>query len=115
MEQESERSDGKVIVSPRGTLSFLEEWVGTKFTWEDVDEAVKMIVNPLREVRRLRQNPAHKVEENKYAEEYETEQHRIFCAVYGSVSQLRYTLAKHPSAPQLSIPTYLEKHNIVFY
>lgn len=112
---ESVRSDGKVVVQQKGTLSLLEDWIRSRFIWDDVEGAVATIVAPLRLVRRLRQNPAHKVEENVYSEEYEDQQHEILTAVYGSVSQLRNTLLGHSSAPEIKIPYFLLEGRILFY
>ena len=114
LESESLRSDGKVVVQQKGTLSLLEEWIRSRFIWEDVEDAVAMIVAPLRRVRQLRQSPAHKVEENVYSEEYEDQQHEILRAVYGSVVQIRETLSKDPAAPAIQIPTFLSEGSIVF-
>jgi hypothetical protein len=115
VERETERADGRIVVHQIGTLQLLEDWVRTTIQWENEDDAVKIILYPFRQIRKLRQNPAHKIEENRYDKSYEERQRELLCKVYQSVAQLRFTLSNHPSAPQISLPAYLEEGNIVFF
>jgi hypothetical protein len=115
VERETERTDGRIVVHQIGTLKLLEDWVRTTIQWENEDGAVEVILYPFRQIRKLRQNPVHKIEENRYDKAYEERQQELLHKVYQSVAQLRFTLSNHPSAPQISLPAYLEKGNIVFF
>lgn len=114
LEEEREREDGKIIVSQKGTLSLFEEWLRATIRWSDEDEAVRVIVKPLRHVRRERQAPAHKVQENCYSVEYDKKQHVIFRDVYVALFNFRATLAEHPHAPTIEVPRYIADGKIAF-
>lgn len=64
-ETETERADGKVVVSPKGTLTMLDEWLRQKLRLPDWEPWETALVS-LREVRKLRQKPAHAVDENVF-------------------------------------------------
>jgi hypothetical protein len=115
VEEEIMRRDGRSIVQRKGSIRLFEEWIRKCFQWQDVEEAVNIIVKPFREVRKLRQKPAHFSEENIYSPKYEERQHQLLDAIYGSVSQLRFTLARHPRSPDIDVPNYLRDGNIVFF
>ncbi len=113
-ENEEERSDGKIVIHKKGSLALLEEWMRSDIRWDDVEEAVSVIVDPLRRVRKLRMSPAHKIEENKFSKEYDEQQHVIVRDVYVSLRHLRMTLAGHPQAPSIRIPQWIEEGKIAF-
>lgn len=66
----------------KGNLCCLKEWL--HIVNSDIEDE---ITSPLRDLRKLRQNPAHKIEKNRYDIEFLNEQHdltvRIFDAING--------------------------------
>jgi hypothetical protein len=114
LELETERPDGKIVVTQKGTLALLEEWLRTDITWDDEDEAIAVIVAPLKKLRRLRQRPAHKFETNKFSREYDDQQHEIVREVYVALRHLRMTLASHPGAPAIDVPRWIRDGKIAF-
>jgi hypothetical protein len=114
LETEKLREDGKVVVERRSTIALFEEWLRTKIIWQNESDAIDVIIEPLKRVRRLRQAPAHKLVENEYSKEYDEQQHIIFRDVYVSLLNFRATLAGHPEAPAISVPRYLSEGKIAF-
>lgn len=86
----------------------------SKIRWNDAEEAVAAIIGPLKQVRALRQGPAHKVEADKFSQDYDAQQHDIVRGVYASLMHLRRTLAKHPKAPKIEIPDWISEGRIAF-
>ena len=82
----------------KGALTCLKEWI-TKVNSDVVDD----IFNPLYKARKERQAPAHKIEENKYSNEYLLKQHQICSEVYASLNLLRRLLQSHPKVKDHSI------------
>jgi hypothetical protein len=114
LELETERPDGKIVVTQKGTLALLEEWLRTEIRWDDEDEAIAIIVAPLKNIRRLRQGPAHKFETNKFSQEYDDQQHEIVRGAYVALRHLRMTLASHPGAPAINVPRWIADGKIAF-
>lgn len=116
LETEFERVDGKIQVQSKGTLQILDEWVRNSYNtsdWKPWDESIKT----LKEVRKLRQKPAHAVDENVFDQRYFKEQRELIIKVYTAVRTLRQMLADHPSvkAAKINIPGWLERGEIWTY
>jgi hypothetical protein len=94
---EETQKDGKVIVRQRGTIAMLEEWLNTTFRTSDAD-AIPELLAAFREIRELRQKPAHAVNQDAYDPGLFKEQRRIFLLGYNAVRTLRLILANHPRA-----------------
>lgn len=105
LEQETVRPDGKIVVQQKGTLALLEEWIGKFFRPTDPEPLDRMFMS-LRTVRKLRQKPAHAVNENVFDVAYFKRQRRIVIDAYDAVRTLRLILANHPrvrkSPPEIS-------------
>ncbi len=68
-ENEIERKDGKIIIQQKGTLQLLDEWFRKNFRtsdWEPWDEAI----NTLKKIRKMRQEPAHSINEDIFDQGY---------------------------------------------
>lgn len=94
---ERDLGDGKVEVQQRGTLALLEEWLKTHFHTPDpkpLEEAIAV----LRRVRKLRQTPAHALDDDRYDEALFEEQRALFVDAYSAVRTLRLMLQNHPKA-----------------
>lgn len=53
--------------------------------------------------RKERQSPAHKIEVNKYSNEYLLKQHKLCTEVYASLNLLRRLLQSHPKVKEYSV------------
>lgn len=94
---EKERTDGKVEVQQRGTIVMLEDWLNTAVRLPDPGPKDEML-RELREIRKLRQKPAHAVDDDSYDPALFQEQRRLFLNGYDVVRTLRLLLANHPRA-----------------
>jgi uncharacterized protein YfbU (UPF0304 family) len=110
LETERIRPDGKTVVQNKGTLTLLEEWLLTEVTWESEAAFREVVIQPLRDVRRLRQKPAHKFAQNEFSFEYQKERRRLLWSVFNSLSNIRVTLAKHPLASSIKVPDWLDEN-----
>jgi hypothetical protein len=91
----------------KGTLSCLTELV-EKVQPSIVDD----ILSPLKEVRKLRQKPAHKIENNYYDIAYLDKQHDLSTKVYESLLLLRRLMQTHPEGKN-SILEYNRTDNYI--
>ncbi|MCT7376350.1 hypothetical protein [Chelativorans salis] len=112
LETEETRSDGKTVVARKGTLALLEEWLLQEIVWDDPNAFREMVIKPLRQVRRLRQTPAHTFTTDDFSTEYYDKRNRLLWAVFNSLSNIRATFAKHPLAGHIEIPNWLNNDRI---
>lgn len=95
LESEEERDDGKIVVTPKGTIQILESWVNKYFHPAD-PTPIEDMMKTFRKVRQLRQRPAHKVNADSFDQELFKKQREIVVKAYDSVRTLRLILANHP-------------------
>lgn len=95
-EHEEERPDGKIVVRQKGSIAMLEEWVRRNFRPQD-PEPVNLLFQTLKKVRKLRQKPAHAVNENAFDQKYFKEQRSLVMDSYNAVRLIRLVLANHPA------------------
>lgn len=110
LEQEEERKDGKIIIKYKGTIQLLNEWLD-KFFKTNNQEHIKEIIPILKEIRKLRQKPAHTIEENKFDNTYYSEQRKLLNNAYKAIRTIRLIFANHPNV-KLNPPKIIEP---VFY
>lgn len=103
--------DGIVERKSKGTLQLFEEWL-TKVLIVKGDGAVSDLVKPLKKIRRERQNPAHKINENQYDKQYIDQQKEIMNEVYSVFRNIRNIFHQHPKARNFQIPDWLENGHI---
>ena len=95
-EYDETRSDGKVIVRTKNTITLLDEWFRRRFRtsdWEPFDTAIKA----LREIRKQRQRPAHAVDDNVFNQQYIHQQRKLILSAYDAVRTIRLMFANHRS------------------
>jgi hypothetical protein len=102
-----ERPDGKVVVRQKGTLSLLEEWMG-KYLRPTEPESLDEMFKGFRSVRKLRQKPAHAINDDIFDLKYFKEQRQLVITAYVSVRMLRLVLANHPEV--ISNPPQIGRH-----
>ncbi|MCK4624733.1 MAG: AAA family ATPase [Phycisphaerae bacterium] len=94
-EVEETRSDGKIVVRPKGTLQMLQEWITKNCTPVD-PWPMKEMFETLRSIRKQRQKPAHKVDVDRFDQGFFQKQREILISAYRSVRTMRLILADHP-------------------
>lgn len=111
---ETEREDGKIVVSRKSTLTMLSEFIRREFKPANTEPLDEMF-NTFKKVRKLRTKPAHSIEEDTFDEKYFKEQRELFIEAYSAVRLLRLILQNHPNADRSKIPEWLYKGNIGTY
>jgi len=107
-------SEGIVERKQKGTLTLLEEWLTARFHAQNMD-LMKELFKPLKKIRRERQNPAHRINENKYNKTYIEQQKKIMKEAYNSIRAFREIFGQHPKAKDVEIPRWLEKGRIILF
>lgn len=116
LQSEVKRADGKIQVQNKGTLQILNEWIRKSFRTEDWapwDDSV----TALREVRKLRQKPAHALDEDVFDQGYFKKQRELIIRAYSAVRTLRMLLENHPAVQiaHIEIPDWLRAGDIWTY
>ena len=113
LETEEEREDGMIVVTPKGTLTLLKEWLeqSITMTYGKLDDLLK----PFKEIRKLRQEPAHTLTVDEHSTEYFGKQKDLIWKTYCSMRNLRVLLAGHPKADKKLIPDWLDTAEIKNY
>jgi len=113
---EIKRKDGKIQVQNRGTLQILDHWVRKYIRpehWEPWDESIEI----LRKIRKMRQKPAHAIDENIFDQQYFKDQRELIINAYTAIRTLRMMLENHPAvkAADIEIPDWLREGKIWTY
>jgi hypothetical protein len=95
LEIEKERDDGKIVVSPKGTIQVLESWLN-KYVKTTDREPIEEMIATFKKIRKLRQEPAHKINSNRFDQDIFKRQREIVVSAYESIRTLRLILANHP-------------------
>lgn len=103
--------NGNPVMHSKGTITLLEEWLAKKFQPTD-PEPIKQMFADFRSVRKVRQKPAHKVEDNEFDQKYLTEQRDLIRSAYRAIRTLRMVLENHPAARKAEVPEYLRKGRV---
>ncbi|MDR3644018.1 MAG: AAA family ATPase [Clostridia bacterium] len=89
----------------KSSLVMLEEWLKQNIrTPEDIS---KQIINPLRNLRKMRQQPAHEIVANQYDISLYQRQADLMDITYDAIRAIRLFLANHPLAKDVEVPEYL--------
>lgn len=107
-ENEKERDDGKIIVTQKGTLQLLDEWLRKFYKpddWSEWDEAF----SALKKVRKLRQEPAHAIKEDVFDQKYFKDQRELIIQAYKGIRMVRLIFANHPAVKiaNIEIPDFI--------
>jgi hypothetical protein len=103
LEEEIIRSDAKIVVRPIGTIRLLENWLEKSVKTPD-SKPLNEAIAAFKEVRRLRQKPAHAIEDNQFDLSLIKEQRELIIRVYKAVRTLRLLFQNHPTANDYEIP-----------
>ena len=115
-EWEEQRGDGQIVVRAKATLTILNDWLRKYFNtpdWKLWDQSLKC----LREIREMRQLPAHAVKQNVFDQKYIQDQRKLMIRAYSALRVLRSMFARHPSVKvaRIEVPDWLEKGLIWTY
>jgi hypothetical protein len=111
MEREETRPDGKIVVQPKGTIAALEEWLKKTVRFPDPKPVDEMIAT-FRKIRKLRQKPAHAIDDNQFDQSYFKEQRALMVEAYTAVRAMRLILGNHPKAKSHRVPDWLYEGKI---
>lgn len=112
--EEVRKKDGKIIVREKGTLQLLEEWLKTKVRVADT-KPLEETIAPFKKVRKLRQQPAHALDEDIFDQAYFSQQRELIINAYSGVRTLRLLFANHPRVKGHEVPAWLYKGEIYTY
>lgn len=90
------KSDGKIIVEPKGTIQLLDEWLQKFYKSAESENPVEELITTFRKIRKLRQEPAHRIGLDIFDQAIFREQRAIIIEAYNAVRLLRMILASHP-------------------
>lgn len=89
----------------KGSLVMFEEWLNKNIaTNENISE---IIIKPLRNIRKIRQKPAHELTSNEYDISLYQKQIDLVNEIYTAVRAIRLFFSNHPLAKDIEIPKYL--------
>lgn len=111
LDEDFPRDDGKVVVRQKGTLTLIDEWFRSRIRlrdWTPFDEAMKTF----REVRRLRQKPAHALTDNAFDQWYFHEQRDLMKRAYAAVRTVRQAFGLNPATSGIEIDEQLRRGEI---
>ncbi len=112
IETEQARPDGKIIVTRKGTLTLLQDWLLQEVHWNDPKAFVEVVIKPLRRIRKLRQAPAHSFTTDDFSTEYYEKRKQLLGDVLNSLSNIRSTFSRHPRSKDIEIPDWLDTGKI---
>jgi hypothetical protein len=96
LETDSVRDDGKVVVTQRGTIALLEDWIRKYFRPSD-PEPLNAVFAVFKRVRKLRQKPAHVVNDDTFDQQNFKEQRELMMQAYNAIRSIRLIFANHPA------------------
>lgn len=114
-EDETTDSKGRVIVTQRGTIRILEEWIKAKARLknEDSQKLVDQAIATLKGIRKARNPQAHKIGVDAYDIEFFKEQIKMMRDAYRAMVTLRQLLKMHPAAKGYVVPEELEEMQVL--
>ncbi len=112
-ETEILREDRRFEVQSKGTLQILDDWIREYFSFDDW-EFWKEGIRTLRQIRSMRQKPAHAIDENIFDQTYFREQRRLIIDAFKAVRNLRLILENHPAvkSANIDVPVWLREGRI---
>jgi hypothetical protein len=114
-EDEKTDSKGRIIVTQRGTIRILEEWIKAKVRLRngDSEQLVDQAIATLRKIRKARNPQAHKISVDAYDIQLFEEQIKLMRDAYRTMVTLRQMLKLHPSARDYEVPEQLEQRKVL--
>lgn len=95
LEIEETRADGKILVTQKGTISLLDEWLRAHYKTSDWEPWI-FAIGVFKKIRKKRQAPAHDITQNEFNNKYAKDQRELMKEVYEALTILRHALEGHP-------------------
>ncbi|UYQ93809.1 hypothetical protein MKQ68_01705 [Chitinophaga horti] len=105
--KENELRDGKVERISKGTIALLEEWLTTVYT-PVTGASFDPLFDPLKNIRRQRQRPAHKIDPDRYDKSYSKMQAELIESAYEVLRTFRMIFQEHRDAHAIIVPDSLD-------
>jgi len=99
LEKEDLRKDGKIVVRRKGTIELFDEWFRKHFRPRNID-LFNETIQKLRNIRRIRQEPAHAIREDEFDQKYVYEQREVLINAYDAIHLIRTAFEQHPKVSQ---------------
>lgn len=116
LEEKITSKDGSIETRQLGTIKLLENWLNAHYRDADGNDVSTDLVKPFKELRRIRQTPAHKLNTDEHNFKFPKMQDEILGEVKMTFTKLRLILMAHPNAREkYSPPDWLDGDKIVFY
>lgn len=106
-----ELENGLVERRTKGTLQIFEEWLNSTLNTQG-NQAISELFKPLRKIRKERQNPAHRINENQFDRQLIENQKNIMDEIYLVFRNLRNIFYQYPEAKSFEIPEWLENGKV---
>lgn len=114
LDREEKMKGGRIKVVPKGTISLLDEWLG-RVRFPDPEPKNTMLAT-FRNVRKLRQSPAHALQEDVFDQSYFKKQRKLTIDAYSAIRTLRLIFTNHPKVKGYDkVPDWLFKGEISTY
>lgn len=113
-EEEVVRKDGKIIVTNKGTLRILNEWLDKYYRAFD-REPINEMMGTFREIRKMWQKPAHAINENIFDQQYIRDQRALMKRAYESIRVLRLIFSDHPAVEEDEIDTFVTDESLTIW
>lgn len=111
LENEETINDGRIKVTPKGTISLLEEWLN-RVHFPAPNPKTEML-NVFRQVRKLRQSPAHTIHDDTFNQKFFIQQRKLIIDAYKAIRTLRLIFTNHPKVKGYNkVPDWLYKGEI---
>ncbi len=116
LERKVQHADGVVVLDRPGSIQLLEEWLDSRYRTGIGEKVGREIFAPMREIRKLRQKPAHALSGDEFDRSLPSQQDELLGRVCRTLTQLRLALSSHPKARNhYTPPAWLDGDRIVFY
>ncbi|TDP01679.1 hypothetical protein [Flavobacterium sp. 245] len=106
--------NGMVERISKGTLQLFEEWLTSIFKVKG-DDSLSDLFKILKKIRRERQNPAHRIDENVYDLKFVEKQKEMIKDAYHTFRNLRHIFQQHPHAKSFIVPEWLVNGKMEIY
>lgn len=110
LEHDKPRADGKVVVERKGTIQILDEWLNRVHSPNPGPR--ETMIATFRKVRKLRQKPAHAVDEDRFDAAYFQQQRNLILDAFNAVRTLRLILENHPATNGHEVPDWLREGRV---
>jgi len=114
LEAKTTTRNGDTVVTQKGTLRLLEEWMTTYIRIQG-NNGPAIIVAPLKQARKLRQSPAHRFVDDEFSIKHQDKKEKLVMEVYRSVSNIRIFFQTHPKARNYEFPDHLKPEHLVVF